>query len=1277
MRGNPYITVLTKLCLLISSLHAEPCRYHGLVRVCQVSSIHDDKSLEFIAAELTEGENVSINIEVPFLSLTRNISFNNLSSLTINGDNNSATIINCTHSDSNSGITFQKVKNITLNNLKFLYCGSLMTVRSKNYSSALILRYCNDVEIRNLLIAKSQGIGLAILNHLKGNVSISKSNFTENKIAQEFKGRIYGGGGVYVYSGFNWTSSLPISIKFEYCIFNKNVAYTRQYQSFYTDEFGEDRSGYGRGGGAYLQFERTTSTCSYVQVLFSHCKFTKNQAFLGGGLSVNIGGGRNHRISASITTTVKDSVFISNGCDKATTRIGGGLHLTYNLHYKSAGMVYKLQNVKFISNCAELGGGVFFFSNIWKFTSKHSLLFDRCRFQRNKAHIGSAIDMNPNSFTRYTIGHTPVVPVFRNCNFTYNKVSINSGSNSTQRIAGVGTIYSSLYDIKFEGRNRFENNRGTAVYVVNGNANFSASSVTFKNNLGVRGGAIALIGLSSMTVGPKRKYLFMNNRAVYQGGAIFTLMIDTHDFTLSKSCFIQYFNSTRSTVNKLWNNNITFVGNKAPFGPAIYATSLHPCQLIQEGRLYHTVSASQVFSIHGIHINESEVATEGAQLHRQHKILYAIPGKQYNHGVIITDDTSNKVVAPLRAEIKNGSATLDPVLSSYVGEKIQLRGKPGDRSDLFLQTVSIRQGYTIFKVQLEECPPGFKLDRDKCVCDANEYFGLAYCDYDNFQTYLTPGLWAGLIGDKEMVTSICPRSFCDYEQLNKYDQMTPFTPFKIVLPQKSSDLDKTICGETRTGILCGSCRPGYTVHFHSPKYLCKPIDTNLCKFGWLFYILSELVPVTVVFITVIVFNISFTSGAVNGFILFSQILLSLNIDASGIITFPNQRSITEGYQFLYGFLNLDFFTTETMSFCLWSNATALDMLAFKYITIVYALSLVILVIWFMNKCGGKCFRNCCRITTVKSFIIHSISAFLIICYSQSILVSHSLVNGIELWSKEGSNTTIAKRVWLNGNMIYWSRSHLSYALPALLCLLTIGILPPVLLISYPLLNKILSFCGVEESKLVTFISQKLPISSFKPLLDCFQGCFKDNLRFFAGLYFLYRWIAPVVYTTASSLGTAYVITEISLILISAIHAFSQPYMKRVHNMVDTILFTDLLLINSITCIHYFLFQSKENQYTVNKKVAITAKIQATLIYLPFIAMIIYILLLGAKQMYGYWYIKYEHHLNLEERNTPLSKTLQGKLRAAVHSTMFSDGNRNEQELPYRLFTGSVSIEDTY
>ena len=80
------------------------------------------------------------------------------------------------------------------------------------------------------------------------------------------------------------------------------------------------------------------------------------------------------------------------------------------------------------------------------------------------------------------------------------------------------------------------------------------------------------------------------------------------------------------------------------------------------------------------------------------------------------------------------------------------------------------------------------------------------------------------------------------------------------------------------------------------------------QLGWLFYILSEFLPVTVVFITVLVLNISFTSGAVNGFILFGQLLASLDLKAAGIITFPLKalKNASQGYQIFYGFFNLDY-----------------------------------------------------------------------------------------------------------------------------------------------------------------------------------------------------------------------------------------------------------------------------------------------------------------------------------------------------------------------------------
>ena len=73
--------------------------------------------------------------------------------------------------------------------------------------------------------------------------------------------------------------------------------------------------------------------------------------------------------------------------------------------------------------------------------------------------------------------------------------------------------------------------------------------------------------------------------------------------------------------------------------------------------------------------------------------------------------------------------------------------------------------------------------------------------------------------------------------------------------------------------------------FHSKLYSCKQVSF-LCNYGILFYVLSELLPLTLLLIAILVMNISFTSGAVNGFILFAQVIDLLYIDVSnGLATF--------------------------------------------------------------------------------------------------------------------------------------------------------------------------------------------------------------------------------------------------------------------------------------------------------------------------------------------------------------------------------------------------------
>lgn len=342
--------------------------------------------------------------------------------------------------------------------------------------------------------------------------------------------------------------------------------------------------------------------------------------------------------------------------------------------------------------------------------------------------------------------------------------------------------------------------------------------------------------------------------------------------------------------------------------------------------------------------------------------------------------------------------------------------------------------------------------------------------------------------------------------------------------------------------------------------------------------------------------------------MFSQLLLSIDIDASGIIKLPNSiNRAVNGYRIIYGFLNLEFFRVNMASFCLWRSASALDIMAFKYVTIVYALLLIISVIFFMNKCGWMYLGKCCRITTVRTSVIHGISAFFIICYSQAVKTSLSLLNAHSLKlnrNQDVSNFTLSKRVWLNGELIYFREAHLYYAVPALFCLLTIGILPPLSLITYPLLNKVLDIFNIGDSKAVRFLFRwSIPINNLKPLFDSFQGCFKDHLRFFAGLYFLYRWSAPLVRTITTKFSVAYMAIQFSLTVMLVIHALFHPYISQVHNIIDTLLFADLALINFITLINYVILRNKEFKFTTIGKSAV---FQLVLIYTPLVLFTCYV-----------------------------------------------------------------------
>ena len=1227
-------------------------------------------TLSWIAENATEIPHVDIDIKVIQLWLIGRVEFEHHRSVTISGIGVEHTVIRCKESD--SGLVFTNIDAITISSIILTNC-STHNGNSVFYF-VIGLLHCRDIAISDVSIERNNATGLSIIDHQGGTVRISDSHFVENSITASESGSMRGGGGIFI---GNYEDDPPTAAMyyFESCTFARNVPHTRFYNFEYTDVLGQPISGFGRGGGVFLAFEIPLTD---VHAEFSGCKFLENSGFLGGGLSVDITGGEIEE-TTNITVVVKDSIFEGNGCNSETpTGSGGGALLSFftlNRQKLSSSQFYFF-NVTFSGNCAELGGGVYFFSDRREGRNDlNSLTFELCTFTENRAHTGAAIDLTPNIFDRLSDGFL-LIPTLKDCNFLSN---MNVRSLNTETAFGTGTIYSSQHSLYFLGNSEFIGNSGTALYMVNGIADFSNGSVTFDQNRGNRGGAVALIGLSSFLVGAEGNYLFKDNTAMDSGGALYSLMIDNHDFTVSRSCFIQHItsisDSRRITPLFEWSANITFTGNRARAGTghAIFATSLYPCQVINNGTtngydINIVVNISDVFSVRGITLDndplfQPQVATEGAKLrHSGDSPLKVIPGEQYKHRVTLTDDLAEPVQATFQASVSdNSTVSIDSAFSSCLSDQITLKGEPEQTAKLLLQTVSPRQTFIRLDVEMISCPPGFILENNECICNYNVHIrqGFLRCDLNTLHSYIIPGFWIGLVASNEgtdkkgLATGICPPGFCDYN-----DSYTNSLASGIELPQNDSQLDEAICGKSRTGTLCGVCKPGYTIHFHSPNFLCKQADPTLCKVGWLFYILSELVPVTVVFITVLVLNISFTSGAVNGFILFSQLINSLNIDARGLIVLSNVTLIfVRGYRVIYGFFNLDYFNVETLSYCLWSNASALDMIALKYVTIAYALLLIVTVLWFMNKYGGRCLGKWFRISKLNSSVTHGISTFLVICYAQCVYVSLTLLLRYRNSPPVGSQLKALNVVWLNGNLDYFSRRHLPYALPALACMLTIGILPPILLLMYPLMYKILAFFGLEDSRPINFVFHKLPVSNLKPLFDSFQGCFKDDLRFFAGLYFLYRWIGLTVNAFSSSNSTFFTVVAILLLCILALHAICQPYSNKAHNIIDTLLFTNLAIINAISFANYYIIRNNGEKSYQQREINVSTSIQLVLIYLPVMIMLGYV---GIK-----CYLFINGRKQAGSHGESHAQTGSHKLHKLI-SIVSNISVPDEEELPHRL-----------
>ena len=1250
-------------------------------------TVNANHSLQEVARMISNHTLITINTS--WVIISSPVEFSHLSGITLDGQG--ATI---TCSSAEGGLVFHNMQQLCLTNFTLSNCSMLHNSTNQNVDSdknpsyfmmsvAAYINRCQDLVIRGIRVANNSGIGMVILD-ANGTVLITGSHFTQNKVRTG--SFIPGGGGLYIEFTLCPSNIFPGSsepcrnhhnrdsnYRIEHCTFMANEASVDIVRSSYWHMYSGGHVVLGSGGGMAVFFNGNASSNT---ITIDNCLFIRNRASIsGGGLRVLFNGQASQN-----NVIITRASFEGNTCRDCT---GGGATLSY-LGFLCEENTMVLSDCNFTENSAVVGGGLYISSTRGRnYMERNKYKIENCEWNRNVALYGAAIDIRPQLWHNEISGY-PSAVLFFSCSFSNNRVLPDKGGHP-----GTGILYVTGLTIEVMSSLNFTNNNGSAICLDNAILQTTSECyLKFIGNFGYRGGALSLSGSAWISIrGPGDvTMVFVNNTAQYEGGAIAAFFRDKVAAIVSHLCFIQclprsnisdkvtfVFQNNRASLYRGSHTTMRTTSCQYSNGNIAFANTMQLCK--RQCQWDNSQTDHQVERLFGectmcnatVHVLDHDKQPysitsliSNITIDQSEAPLPFVPGKETVINLQALDEFGQKkCTADYKVSLSNafGKISLDHHFSDTDTNTVRLFGDPGSKADLTFASVSELGVVTSAKVRLVECPPGYfhsstNDDVGSCVCGSQPshaagrpyYSQIRRCNNEKFSAILENGAWGGYINEsrptpKNFRTATCPYGYCNGNR----DTELPSASLLLDNPQ-------IVCANSRKGLVCGECSNNTTVFFHSDTYHCG--ETKLCSWGPVFYLLSELLPLTLFFLIVIGFSIDFSTGGLSSFILFAQIQSQLLFGIANININSNYHGIRAFYwlyNIIYGFFNLEFFRLEPLAFCVWNGATPLDMQALLYVSTLYALLLVIGLVIIFNCC------SCClcwhrmmlwkRKKGLSVSVTHGIVTFLTLCYAKCSKTTFCILTISHLKGVKGGEKET--RVYYYALLDYFSSQHLIYAIPALVILVTFVIIPPLLLMAYPVCYQVMSLCHVSETRVGLGLTRW--IEKLKPLLDAFQSCFKDRFRFTAGLYFLYRIFVPAVYAVTNDILSFYSILEIFFVCALTFHCIIQPYLRKRDNIFHALILANLAIINGLYMYNYTRLQ-KDSQET---KIFI-AGIQLLFIFLP--------LLVGI----GYLFTKFA----LAQLSSPLpfSRRRSRQNECLIHEI-------EEEVLPARLLGISDEVKE--
>ena len=359
----------------------------------------------------------------------------------------------------------------------------------------------------------------------------------------------------------------------------------------------------------------------------------------------------------------------------------------------------------------------------------------------------------------------------------------------------------------------------------------------------------------------------------------------------------------------------------------------------------------------------------------------------------------------------------------------------------------------VYRIKIFPCPLGFALNEMLQICQCDPILKTVTITSDNCnindQTIWHPAnSW------------ITGRTNVDNSHTY---QVSLHCPFDYCLPHSSLlDLSNpdSQCQFNRTGVLCGRCKKGLSAVFGTSQ--CKQ-----CSNHYLFLLLLFILAGFVFMMFLFIFNFTVADGSMNGLVFYANI-----VSINGPVFFPSYEP-TKYVYVLISFLNLDL----GIEVCFYNG---MDNYAKMWLQLIFPIYLIFIATLLIITSRYS--------TRIQRFTAHRalpvLATLFLLSYTKilrtvsSVLFSYSTI--ISLPSK---NTTLVWSVETEVRLF-----GLKFIVLFIVCLVLFLILLPF--------NTVLIFTRT--------LSQFKCINHFKPLLDAYQGPYKDRFYYWTGLQLLLR-----------------------------------------------------------------------------------------------------------------------------------------------------------------------------